>query len=103
MDKEKELINTNNIVKNILESCADARDCDTLMIALVVKRINPDVLKMSFQDVLMRYNDLGLPKFETIRRARQKNQAENPSLGASEKVKSYRNVNEEIFREYVKS
>ncbi len=102
MDKEKELIETSKIVKELLENCAPTRDCDNLMIAMVIKRKNPDALNMSFLDVLMNYDELGLPTFETIRRARQKTQAEHPDLKGSEKVQSFRNINAEIFKEYAR-
>ena len=102
MDKEKELNNTNEIVKELLETVAETRKCDNLMIALVVKELNPDALNMTFLDVLMNYNDLGLPTFETIRRTRQKNQAQNPDLKPDKKIQSFRNINAEIFKEYAR-
>jgi hypothetical protein len=53
-----------------------------------------------FEDVIL---DADLPAFETIRRARQKIQANFPELKADADVETARMLLEEEFREYARS
>lgn len=103
MDKEKELEYTSRIVKEILINCEKARDDDNLLYMLVVKRLNANALDKPFWEVMASLNELGLPMFETVRRTRQKIQAEFTDLKGSERVRSFRAINEEIFKEYARS
>ena len=103
MDKEKELNRTNDIVKQLLINDPKTRNSDNHLYCCVVKSINADALCKPFWEVLEYMNDFGLPCFETVRRARQKIQAEHPDLKASDVVESLRSVNEEIYKEYARS
>lgn len=53
----------------------------------------------SFEDVL--FNE-DLPSFETIRRARQKAQADFPNLRADETVEAFRSEREAEFRDFAR-
>ena len=66
------------IVRKVLTEHKDARDSDFRAIGWVIKATRPDAMNMTFADVLWKYKDLNLPSFETIRRTRQKLQADNP-------------------------
>lgn len=41
--------------------------------------------------------DMGVPPFETVRRARQHAQAKNPELAANDTVQQYRRENEAAY------
>lgn len=103
MDREKELLNTTDLVKKILLDDPKARDSDNHLYCAVVISVNPDALTKPFWEVLEHMNDFGLPCFETVRRARQKIQAEHPDLKACEVVESLRSINEEIYKEYARN
>lgn len=75
------------IVRKVLIDHKDARDSDFRAIGWVIKATRPDAMNMTFADVLWKYKDLNLPSFETIRRTRQKLQAENPELRGEAYVK----------------
>lgn len=101
-----ELNTIQNIVENILRKRPSARDSDNFLYYLVcceVGRENGvDVNTMSVPCFLLQANELNLPKFETVRRTRQKLQASYPELTASERVRDCRAENETIYREYAK-
>lgn len=100
MGIEKELESAPAVVMNILKRYPATRDCDPLLYVKVASFLNPIVLKMSFEEVMLNLEDLGLWKFETVRRTRQKIQAEHPELKACETVQGYRADNEEVFKEF---
>ena len=103
MDKEKELNRTNDIVKQLLINDPKTRNSDNHLYCCVVKCLNADALTHPFWEVMEHMDSFDLPCFETVRRTRQKIQAEHPELKASEVVKSLRSINEEIFKEYATS
>ena len=47
--------------------------------------------------------EYGLPGFETVRRSRQKVQADNPELAGSEAVRRKRAKKETVYREFATS
>ena len=103
MDKEKELNRTNDIVKQLLINDPKTRNSDNHLYCCVVKTICPDALYKPFWEVMEHKDQFGIPCFETVRRARQKIQAEHSELKASVVVESLRSINEEIFKEYARS
>jgi len=103
MDKEKELNQTLDIVKDTLSHYPAARDSDMYLYHIITLRLNPTAARMPFGDVILRLEELGLPCFETVRRTRQKVQSEHPELKGSVKIRSIRSVNEEIYKEFVRS
>lgn len=89
-----------NLVKDILTENAETRDSDMLLYLKVCQRILPIVTEMPFPHVLMFYKTYNLPCFETVRRSRQRIQAENPELAGDEKVRRKRKEREAEFREF---
>lgn len=74
------------IVKEILQENESARADDFELIAYVYNKIRPDLKDYSFNAVMLGHNELKIPPFETIRRTRQKLQAEHEELRPSKDV-----------------
>ena len=77
--KLKKLNNIAKIVKEILKEDERAREDDAYLIFLVVQKINPEMAGLMFKEVMFNAKNKGI-NFESIRRCRQKVQAENPEL-----------------------
>ena len=91
-----------SLVKDILTENAETRNSDMLLYLKVCQRIMPIVTEMPFPHVLMFYKTYNLPCFETVRRSRQRIQAENPELAGDEKVRRKRKEREAEFREFAR-
>lgn len=106
MGKRKELITTKDLVRVILEKHEKARSSDNYLYCKVLEflgyRKNFNFLNMAVYDFLMDSAEWGVPGFETVRRARQKLQAEFPELAAADAVQVFRAENEEIFKEFAR-
>lgn len=102
MGKATELKTTTNIVKQVLTAYPDARNSDDILYFLVCKYINPLTMNLPFSEVLLKRKELGVPAFESVRRTRQKVQAQNPELSGNTTVEGYRKVNEQVFKEYAR-
>lgn len=98
-----EFKSTTKLVKDILVNYKTARNSDTVLYLKVMERLNPPTVKMPFGMVLKNLEDLGLPCYDTVTRARRKIQAEFPELQGDERVKDYRAELEEEYRKYSKS
>lgn len=96
------LRNTKTLVKAILEQNKDTRSSDMQLYFEVCKRLNPEVLNAPFSAVIMNLDLFHLPPFESVRRSRQKVQAECPHLAACEEVQMYRAEYEEEYRDFAK-
>lgn len=96
------LKNTKALVQSILENNKEARNSDMLLYLEVVKAKNPNVLNNTFGAVLLWLDKYDLPPFESVRRSRQKVQAECPWLAACEKVQGFRAENESTFRDFAR-
>ena len=107
MNISKKLYQTNKIVKSILEEEEKARNSDSYLYLQVLYRVGQvkgiDVNAMSVPDFLLNRNRLGFPCFETVRRTRQKIQAEHPELAGSDDVEAQRIINERVYRDYARS
>jgi len=95
---EREFKRTRAIVKAILEECPKSRNSDNVLYSKVVEKLNRGALQKPFVEVMFSLDELGLPCFETVRRTRQKLQAEHPELQACEEVQDFRTEREEEFR-----
>lgn len=95
----KEFKQTRRIVKNILTYYPETRNRkDDLLYIKVVEALNRGALNKPFAEVMANLEELGLPCFETVRRTRQKLQAEFPELQACDIVQDFRTAREEEFR-----
>lgn len=104
MGKWDELKTTQDIVMQVLESIPMARNSDSHLCywvySIVGKQHGIDIDSMSIPRFFLHMKDFGFPSTETIRRTRQKIQAEHPELCGSKTVEGQRRMNEEVFREY---
>lgn len=97
------LQNTKALVKSILEQNEAARSSDMVLYYEVCWRLNARSLEDAFGWVITHLEDLHLPPFESVRRSRQKVQAECPHLAASPEVEMFRAGNEEEYREFARN
>lgn len=106
MSKSKELKNTTELVREVLQSHPKARNSDNELYywvcAIIGHRNGIDVHKMSMPLFFLHLHEYGFPQFETVRRTRQKLQATYPELCGSKTVEGQRRMNEEAFREYAR-
>ena len=91
---------TNKLVLQILERNPKTRNSDNLLYLAVIEELHPGMTKDSIGAILLNLESLGLPCFETIRRTRQKIQAERTDLQADAKYQDYRTALEEQYRAY---
>ena len=106
MCKTTELKNTKTIVKTILEEDPRARNSDSHLYLKVIEHISEqlgyDIWNFKVPYFLEYMTVYGFPAFETVRRTRQKLQAEYPELSANRKVAAHRAENEAAFREFAR-
>lgn len=106
MSKSKELYTTTELVKRVLEKEPKARCSDNYLYLRVLQITGQqhgiDIDNMPVLRFFLHLKDFGFPAFETVRRSRQKLQAEYPELGADANVEAQRMLNEETFREYAR-
>lgn len=105
MNKE-ELHTTQDIVMDILKSHPETRNSDNYLSYWVYKFIGQkngiDIDSMPITRFFLHMKDYGFPSTETIRRTRQKIQADHPELSADKSVEYKRNLYEEFFIEYAR-
>lgn len=102
-----DLKNTKALVQSILEKDEATRNSDYYLYFRVLNTIADkhriDLGGISITDFLLNTEFTSLfPPFETVRRARQKAQAECPALSACETVREYRAENEEVYRQFAR-
>ena len=99
-----ELKTATDIVKYVLEIDERARNDDAYLYYKVLdvcgQRDDVSYVHMTVRDLLNHTKALGVPNFETIRRARQRIQQHCPELGACDKVARFRAEREQEFRNY---
>lgn len=94
------------IVHEILKDDEMSRNDDDLLYLSVIERFTKDTecpvtpYSMTLAYFLINRKKHRLPKFESVRRARQKLQKDHPELKACEKVEAMRQENEKAFREF---
>lgn len=99
----KNLISTKALVKTILENDEQARNSDSLLYFRLLEEIDKTLLAVPVNEFLLNMRAMGIPPFESVRRTRQKLQAECPWLSACDRVKEFRAENEEVYREFARS
>ena len=92
------------IVKSILTDSVQARNNDNVLYLMVLNHVsnrnNIDIQSMTVPVFLLKMKDYGLPGFETVRRSRQKVQADNPELEGTESIRRKRAKQESVYREF---
>ena len=106
MSKRTELRNTTALVKAILEEDQKARNSDSFLYFRLLSKLG-DEKGLNLDNIpvtmfLLSMAEWGFPPFESVRRARQKLQAEFPELSANKKVAEFRAENEEAFRDFAR-
>lgn len=95
------------MVKNILMEDSQARNDDNVLYLKVLQRVSNrnsiDLQSMTVPVFLLKMREYGLPGFETVRRSRQKVQADNPELAGSAVVRRKRAKQETVYREFATS
>lgn len=83
MSKTRELKAVSEIVKSVLQCIPETRNDDDLLYMHVINIQNKGIIGMTVVEFLTNRKEWGVSGFETVRRSRQKIQAEFPELGAS--------------------
>ena len=95
------------IVKSILVENTRARNDDNVLYLMVLNHVSNrnsiDIQSMTVPVFLMKMKEYGLPGFETVRRSRQKVQADNPELEGTESTRRKRAKQEAVYREFATS
>lgn len=91
---------TDLLIKNILEQNPATRNSDSLLYLEVIERIGRGNSRKPIDEILLGLEELGLPCFETVRRTRQKIQADRDDLRAVGKVQDYRAEREMEFSKH---
>ena len=103
----RDLKTTKALVQSILERDTRARNSDYFLYFAVLKTIadkhSIDLKSIAITDFLLNMERSPIfPPFESVRRSRQKVQAEFPELAASERVAEGRELNETAYREFAR-
>lgn len=99
----KEIETISKITLEVLREEPEARDSDDYLYFKVCSKINPIYMQLPFFKVMLHRKEYGLPKFETVRRTRQKAQATFPELRGSDDVEAGRMLLEEEYEKYALS
>ena len=97
------LITVEKTVHDVLKAHPEARESDMELYYLVSLRffiLYHGKAMLLFEDVMRNYRGLGIPCFESVRRARQKLQAKHPELGCSPEVRRARTRAQNAYRDY---
>ena len=84
---KKELSNLKNLVITILENDPLSRDSDDRLYVEVCKIKNPNIINSSFEEIMLNRNNLHLPAYSSVERARRKAQSEREDLVGTVKEK----------------
>ena len=90
------------VVEDVLERFENTRSSDGYLYLKVCSEMNSEALTMPFGYVLNNMKELNVPRFESVRRCRQKLQAKRPELCATDIVEGYRIINERKYRMFAK-
>lgn len=107
MSKKQQLITTANLVKMILETEPQTRNSDSLLYLKVLehcavqKGVNLHLIPVTA--FLSHYiHEYDFPCSETVRRVRQKIQAQHPELKGEKAVQAHRKAYENIYRDFAR-
>ena len=106
MSLNKELKCIKKIVQSLLEIDRKARSSDSYLYLRVIQVIADEkgiyLENVSVPYFLENMREMGFPAFETVRRTRQKLQAENPELSANGFTAEKRAENETVYNAFAK-
>lgn len=91
------------LVREVLTDCPDARNSDDLLYINVCRKISPMICTQPMQTVFLMRKELGIPCYESVRRSGQKLRAAHPELCGTDEVEAHRLLNEQTVREYARS
>lgn len=98
--------NTAKLVKAVLEAHPITRESDEYLYYEVcaerLKQQGADIKTFSLANALLHRKLFDIPKFETVRRTRQKLQADHPELSSCTIVAEFRADREQAFREWAR-
>lgn len=97
------LRDTSDLVKEQLKYYPVTRDNDMLLYYRVCEKINGVALGMPFGTVILNLKEYNLPSFETVRRTRQKLQAQYPDFKGTQRTQRKRTELEGVYRNYARS
>lgn len=98
----KNIRQTSEVVKQVLTDQPETRNSDDLLYVAVCAKFNGLAVNLPFHRVMLNRKELNIPPFESVRRSRQKIQAEYPELAGQENISAYRRQNEAAVRKYAK-
>lgn len=96
----KDIYKVSEVVKEVLEEKPSTRNSDNELYIAVCTRYNPTVTRLAFVDVFLHRKNLGIPKMESVGRARRKIQNKYPYLRSTEAVTDEKYQNWKAVREY---
>lgn len=83
-----------DLVKDILINVPETRSDDFYLLVHVYYKLNPDIINISFSQVMLAHKDLHLPYYESVSRCRRKLQSQYEELRPSKEVQDAR-INKE--------
>lgn len=98
----KRMRDTTEKVEKILERCRSARNSDKALYLELIREIKPEVLSMTVENFLVKFNTLNIPSIETVGRCRRKVAERRSDLIGNADVQARREINEEEFRSYAR-
>lgn len=101
MTEMKNIRRTTELVQEILENFPETRNSDNRLFIKVIEHIDSNLLHKPIEDVLRHSKEYGIPPFDSVRRSRQKLQAENEELRGCGEVEAGREENRQIVRDFV--
>ena len=106
MSLKQELITVKTLVEVILEIDYRARCSDSYLYLRVIRILaigtEIDLNKITVPYFLENMEDMKFPAFETVRRTRQKVQAEHPEFAADNFTREKRAENEAVYNAFAK-
>lgn len=105
--KRTEIKTIQDLVEEILIDCRAARNSDNILefkvYQTLLEKQGKDITQISAAMLFLNMKNYGLPGPETIRRTRQKLQADNPYLRGDADITAKRTKNEKVYKDYATS
>ena len=95
--KKSAPIKVKEVIENILTEKKYTRDSDELLYYYVCMTFNPNIKKVTFEDLFKNRTYFGVPTYETVRRSRAKLQRENEALRGLNSVEDKRRTSRKKF------